>query len=200
MVNTQQDVSSSLALSVLWKVFQLLTRCSGFRPTIRGRPCQVQQREDWAQWWMETRPECFLLAQCMVGYAPAPCVLTINRWGEWMTGFLMVESAAGLPVSQVLLQDPGSRALPWTQDKHGPCGYQKFIGKESADLVYSVCRSVKNGWVAAFFHWCVCTEVPFCSFVDLWCQPVLVWFCSSGHSVCLCGFKVQEGFETKGYG
>lgn len=102
-----------------------------------------------------------------------------------MTGFLMVESAAGLPVSQVLLQDPGSRAFPWTQDKHGPCGYQKFIGKESADLVYSVCRSVKNGWVAAFFHWCFCTEVPFCSFVDLWCQPVLVCFCSSGHRVCV---------------
>lgn len=60
---------------------------------------------------------------------------------DWMFSWLR---ATGHPGSQILLQDLSSQVFLWTQDKHSPCRYQKFIGGENTDLVYSVSRGVET--------------------------------------------------------
>lgn len=66
-VEAQQDVSNSLALSTLWRASAFSLGAQVSVKQSKDVQIHVQQNEEWAQWWMATRLECFLLAQCMEG-------------------------------------------------------------------------------------------------------------------------------------
>lgn len=160
--------------------FQLLALCSGFYPTIQRHPCQVQQHEEWAQWWMATRPECFLLAQCMVGQAPTPCALIINRWREWMAECSHGWERCRTPCQSGFVTGTWLSGVPLNWRQTWPLRISKIHWWREQRPCIQGPQNCKNGWGTAFFHWCICTEVAFCSFMDLWHQLLLVCFRSSG--------------------